>query len=204
VIGKRLRDGLWCMAEGAVYDEFDYKTHVRERDRGDFKNFIAGVDEGYTNPAVILVIGLDGDDRAHVFEEFYERNVVQTDFVRRAKSLADHWQIGTFHVDPSAAGLIAEMRQAGLSVVKANNAVFDGIQNVKGRLKVQGDGLPRLTVEPGCTNLIAEFESYAWKGSKIGLKDEPAKENDHAMDALRYALMRKSSSVHVVTNPFYG
>jgi phage terminase large subunit len=53
---------------------------------------------------------------------------------------------------------------------------------VQDLLKIQGDGKPRLTVDPSCVNVINEFESYTWKPEK----DEPVKENDHAMDAVRY------------------
>jgi phage terminase large subunit len=49
---------------------------------------------------------------------------------------------------------------------------------------VQGDNRPRLTVDPSCVETINEFESYVWKPEK----DEPVKENDHAMDALRYGI----------------
>ena len=51
-------------------------------------------------------------------------------------------------------------------------------------LMVRGDGRPGLTVDPSCVNTIREFEGYCWKKGK----DEPVKEGDHAMDALRYAL----------------
>jgi phage terminase large subunit len=47
------------------------------------------------------------------------------------------------------------------------------------------------TIEPKCTNLIREFSSYRWNETKEGRndKEEPVKENDHAMDALRYMVM---------------
>jgi len=41
-----------------------------------------------------------------------------------------------------------------------------------------------MTVEPTCINTINEFESYAWKPEK----DEPVKENDHILDAIRYLI----------------
>ena len=44
---------------------------------------------------------------------------------------------------------------------------------------------PRLTVDPSCSNACREFESYEWKPDT----DEPVKINDHAMDAIRYAVM---------------
>jgi len=66
--------------------------------------------------------------------------------------------------------------------------VLDGISKVQNRLPAVGDGRLRLTVSAACANAIAEFESYCWKETAGGVKDEPEKVNDHAMDALRYAL----------------
>jgi PBSX family phage terminase large subunit len=185
----RLFLGQWVQAEGVVYDEFTRDTHVKRRDMGDFQRYIVGVDEGYTNPAVLLLIGLDGDGRAHILREFYQRRVLQGDVVAEAARWWRECQPETYYVDPSAAGLIAEMIAAGLPVIAADHAIQQGIQTVKARLAQAGDGRPRLTVDPTCDNTIAEFESYVWKQTKAGIKDEPEKQNDHAMDALRYALM---------------
>ena len=91
--------------------------------------------------------------------------------------------------DPAAAQLIREVRDAGLPVTdKVEKSIFDGIQQVQQRLRVQGDGLPRLTVEPTCTNVQREFETYEWR-ERSGVRiDEPIKAHDHALDALRYAI----------------
>jgi hypothetical protein len=85
-------------------------------------------------------------------------------------------------VDAAAAGLIADLQNAGVRAEGAKGRVLDGIAAIQNRLKVCGDGRPRLTVSPGCPNVINEFESYEWQAEK----DAPQKENDHAMDALRY------------------
>ncbi|WP_426444230.1 hypothetical protein [Brevibacillus laterosporus] len=47
----------------------------------------------------------------------------------------------------------------------------------------------RLFVHESCANLIREFSSYSWdvKAQERG-EDVVTKENDHALDALRYAL----------------
>ena len=182
-------EGEFVAYEGIVYEEFSRDVHVVRRDASEFRSYVAGIDEGYTNPAVILVCGLDADGRLHIASEFYKRRVTQDDFVRAAADIHGHGNIGTFYVDPSAAGLIAAMHQAGLPAVRANNAVFDGIQAVKSRLAIAGDGRPRLTIDPSCVYSIAEFESYAWKETRIGMKDEPEKANDHSMDTVRYTVM---------------
>lgn len=177
--------GEFVSFEGLVYDEFSRLTHVRSHP-GPFVRYIAGVDEGYTNPAVILVAGEDSDGRLHIIEEFYKRRVLQGDVVGEAKRLHAAYKISQFYADPSAAGLIAEMRSESLPVTEADNPVMPGIQDVKARLVKAGDGKPRLTVDPSCVNLLAEIDSYCWKQRKAGVKDEPEKANDHAADALRY------------------
>lgn len=180
-------EGEFVTYEGLVYEDFDRARHVGRIERNKIARYIAGVDEGYTNPAVILVVALDADDRMHVVEEFYKRRVLQGDVVAEARRLFYAYGIETFIADPSAAGLIADMQSEGLPVQVADNSVMPGIQAVKARLVLQADGLPRLTVDPSCVHMLAEFESYSWKETKaLGIKDQPEKINDHAMDCVRY------------------
>lgn len=185
---KRLYEGIWATAEGAVYDNFDSAIHVRQRDRAEFKTWYLAMDEGYTNPAVILVVGEDSDGRLHIPCEWYERGRLQSAVVNAAKGFTLDFQISLAAVDESAAGLIADLQNNGVPAFAAKGRVLDGIQRIQNRLKVQDDGRPRLTVDPSCVNTINEFESYIWKKvSTTGIiKDEPTKENDHAMDAIRY------------------
>ena len=82
----------------------------------------------------------------------------------------------------------------------AKKSVSDGIQAVAARLRPAGDGKPRLLYfrdallerdpdlvarkKPTCT--IEEFDSYVWKLTPTGIKEEPMKEHDHGMDTDRY------------------
>lgn len=183
----RLLLGQWSTAEGVVYDTFDSSLHVKQRDDKEFIEWHLACDEGYTNPAVILLVGVDTDGRWHIAREFYERGVLQSRFVGQVKEWQIEKQCNVVAVDESAAGLIADMQNNGIPATSAKGRVLDGIQKVQDRLKLQGDGKPRLTVDPSCVNLINEFESYVWKKAKDGMgKDEPVKENDHALDAVRY------------------
>lgn len=180
--------------DGLVYEEFDRGRNVKTVPTRTWTRVWAGVDEGYTNPAVILIVGEDHDGRLHVMHEFYQRRRLQAEVVTEARRIMAEYRVGEFVTDPSAAGLIADMRKAGIPTVPANNAVMAGIQAVKGRLVAAGDGLARLTIDPGCVNLLGEFEGYVWRGGKDGLRDEPEKSNDHAMDALRYVVARVDSA----------
>jgi len=181
--------GEFVAFEGLVYEEFSRAVHIGSAP-AQFSQVVAGVDWGYTNPAVILVIGLDSDKRAYVVHEFYKRQILIGDMVIEADKLADQYKITAFYCDPSEPGNIAQMRRANLNALPADNTVTPGIQAVKARLAVQKDGRPRLMIAPQCVNLAAEFESYCWRQGKAGLtKDEPEKIGDHAVDGLRYALM---------------
>jgi phage terminase large subunit len=196
---KRLLEGIWATAEGAVYDMFDVNIHRRDYPRERFKHWGIACDEGYTNPAVILLIGHDGDDRQHIYREFYRRGVLQAEVVAQVAEWYQDYGGETIAVDSAAAGLIADMRDAGLPARPAKGRVLDGIQSVQNLLQVAGDGLPRLSVDPSCVNTINEFESYVWKKDK----DEPVKADDHTMDAIRYYQDLQAAPVVVVENPFY-
>lgn len=173
--------GEFVSYEGLVYDEFDRNVHVVDRP-GPWARILAGVDVGYTNPTAVVVIGVDNDDHVHVLDEYYRRRVLPGDLVHVLRRLAEERGVERFYVDPSAAGFIAEARAAGVPATAANHDVRAGIMVVKSRLARRA-----LTVSPRCANLLAEFEGYVWSDKRA--KDEPVKQNDHALDALRYVVM---------------
>lgn len=182
---QRLFFGKWATSEGAIYEIFDTRIggpHVMERNPGDMVRWFLALDEGFTNPAVILLVGEDPDGRWHVFSEYYERGKLQADVVAKAKEWHLEKLCELAAVDAAAAGLVADLLNEGIPAQAAKGRVLDGIAKVQERLKVQADGRARLTVDPSCVNTINEFESYVWKPGK----DEPVKKDDHAMDALRY------------------
>ena len=99
-------------------------------------------------------------------------------------------------------------RHSGLNVTPAVKAVTVGIQQVAARLQRAGDGRPRLFLfrdalvepdrelidakRPTCTE--EEFDAYVWAKSADGRpnKEEPVKEFDHGLDALRYVVASSS------------
>lgn len=191
--------GEFVAFEGLVYPMFDRDLHVREHKRGEMVSFAFGEDEGYTNPSVIIDAGIDSDGRIHVFREWYRRGQLQDTVVVANKEWADEIHPAFVVVDASAAGLIAALRDVGLPAVAHKGRVMDGISKVQNALAVQKDSKPRLTIDPSCVNMIAEFESYVWKEGK----DEPEKQSDHALDALRYMLDEvEGGGVEVIESPF--
>lgn len=181
--------GEFVAFEGMIYANFDRQKHVSRQRPDQFDRVIAGVDWGFANPGVIVVIGVDGDNRVWVLAEAYERRRRVEEWVSVAAQMRDLWGIRQFVCDPSEPDYIRLFRDGGLNAEGADNRVLPGIQMVQNLLPMGQDGRARLTVAPDCVNLLAEIEQYQWAENKAGLRDQPVKANDHAMDALRYAVV---------------
>ena len=162
------------------------------------------VDFGYTNPFVCQWWAVDGDGRMYLYREIYYAGKLVEDHAKDIKENSEGERIDTTVCDHDAEGR-ATLERHGVPTTAALKPVLDGIQAVESRLKVAGDGKPRLYVmrdalverdpelarlyKPLCTE--DEFPAYVWPESKDGkpVKEEPVKINDHGMDATRYAVM---------------
>jgi phage terminase large subunit len=186
----RLLSGKWVTAEGVIFDMFSRQTHVCERDETEMVEWFLAIDEGYSNPAVILLVGSDADRRWHIFREFYRRGVAEIDVVAQAHDWYVEKQCGTAAVDEAGAGLIAACINSGMNAVGGKGRIIDGIYSIQNRLKVvAGDvsprwpkGRPRLTISEFCPQTINEFQSHVWKTGK----DVPVDADNHSISALRY------------------
>ena len=183
VFYRRFILGQWCMAEGLVYD-FDPQLHVGEPDRREGRFYIS-VDYGTRNPFSAGLWQVSGG-KAWRIREFYHsgrdtgRMLTDEDYCDALENLAENLPVEQVVVDPSAASLIAAIRRRGrFSVRKAKNDVLPGIRLVATLLKA---GL--LQFSPLCRDSIREFRLYRWEDA--GEKDSVVKENDHAMDDIRY------------------
>ena len=183
VFYRRFILGQWCMAEGLVYD-FDPQIHVKEPEKLGGRYYIS-VDYGTRNPfSAGLWQVLDG--KAYRIREFYHsgresgRMMTDEEYCDALESLAGNCFVEQVVIDPSAASLIAALRRRGrFSVRKARNEVLPGIRWVATLLQTG-----RLFIGPECKDSIREFQLYRWEDK--GEKDSVVKENDHAMDDIRY------------------
>jgi phage terminase large subunit-like protein len=185
--------GEFVAFEGLVYPGFRRDVHVvRTVDTAGWATAL-GMDVGSRNPTGLIVCKYAGD-RRHYASEHYERGMSSDSITDLAVRAWEAHRPEFMVIDPSAAGLILSLAARGIRVRKANNDVTVGIANltslVEGRMP---DGTPRLTVDPSCVNLIAEFESYRYRDGGRGNADAPVKENDHLMDAARYLELELSA-----------
>lgn len=171
--------------DGLVYPGFD-RTRTVATDVTGWRTVVT-VDVGTRNPTAILTVHQAGDDRVHVSREVYRRNLSSAEIVAAIREAIDGTDAETVVIDPSAAGYILELQRLGYHVTKGDHAITEGI----GRLTTAlADGL---TVDPSCINLVGEFESYRYPDGTRTESDKPIKDHDHALDALRYAVMHLSA-----------
>ena len=146
------------------------------------------VDYGTYNPFSAGLWYVRGGVAVRVREYYHDgrqSGVLRTDeeYYRALERLAGEHPVERIIIDPSAASLIALIRRRGrFSVRKAQNQVLPGIRLV-GSLLQQG----RLLIGSQCHAAIREFSLYCWQDDET--RDVPKKENDHAMDDIRYFCM---------------
>jgi phage terminase large subunit len=190
VMRRRMLNGEWCEAAGAVYDEFDEDLHVVEAMPAGWEKWdrVRGIDFGYTNPFVCLWGAIDPDGRLWITGERYAaQQTVRVHAAAINRIPGDYrWTVADHDAEDRAT-----LREAGIYTQPAKKDVALGIKAVKERMKTAGDGRPRLFIARTCRATIGELYDYAWPASHEGknAKEEPVKDRDHAMDALRYMVM---------------
>jgi len=196
---KQELDGEFTFFEGLVYSEYNTALHSNDFQTTEGMTLVRAIDYGYTNPFVCLFGAVDEDGRLYIYDEHYERKRLIKHHADKIKEREGSFQ---WTVADHDAQDNAEMRAQGIRTINAKKAVIEGIQKVKARFAVQGDGRPRLIIHPRCKETIRELQSYRWQETKEGLneKEEPVKENDHTMDALRYMVMELDRGSLRVTN----
>ena len=188
---KRMILGLWVTADGAIYDMWSDDMKCLDSDlKHDYKSlcrrYIA-VDYGTTNPMVFLDIYDDGAIVWVLNEYYYDSKVEQKQQTDDQYADALEKFIGGEYpdfviIDPSAASFRTVLRNRGFAVMEADNSVNDGI-----RVTAMMMSLGRLRIHARCKNTLREIDGYIWdeKARERG-EEKPLKQNDHAMDALRY------------------
>lgn len=170
--------------EGLVYKEFNRSRHVIQTIPTQFTEYVAGIDFGFTNPTAVIHIKRDRDENYFVTAEWYKTG--QTD--EQVGEYVRSCNFNKVYPDPESPSAIAVLNQKGVytvEVIKNKDSIKNGIDRVRSLLKQN-----KLFIHSSCVNLIAEFETYVYPEKRPDMNEyeNPIKEHDHALDALRYAL----------------
>lgn len=205
----RLRLGQWQAAEGTVYeDSWDRARNVVNAFPipPEWPRYLA-IDFGFVHPFVCLWAAQDPDGKLMIYRQIYKTKTLVEDHAREIKRVS-HW--GQQGGDPLPRAIICDHdaedratleKHLGLMTIPAIKTVSAGIQAVASRFRAAGDGKPRLSIIRDCVverdrDLLArkaptcvedEPDGYIWdtrQGMKRG--EQPVKEEDDGMDALRY------------------
>lgn len=173
--------GEWVLAEGLVYD-FGEDNITDEQPEG--AEYYISVDYGTLNPFSAGLWSLSGSNAVRIKEYYHDgrktqKQLTDEEYCDAIEELAKGYDIKRVIIDPSAASFIAALRKRGFHTQQANNDVKDGIRRTAVYLK---DG--NIKIHRSCVNSIREFGLYSW--DEKATEDKVIKDNDHAMDDIRY------------------
>nr|WP_319489390.1 PBSX family phage terminase large subunit [uncultured Caproiciproducens sp.] len=193
--------GKWVAAQGLVYPFMtDAMFCAAPRD---CENYAVSCDYGTVNPSSFGLWGKKDGAWYRVDEYYYDSRstgaqLTDEEHYAGLEQLCGERKIENIVVDPSAASFIAVIRRHGkYRVLPADNEVLDGIRQVSVALK-QGD----VRICRNCADTVREFGLYRWNDDRS--RDAPVKENDHAMDDIRYfvtTLLRKEDAFFAIAAP---
>ncbi len=197
---KRFVEGKWVAAQGTVYPMFSSDIHVRKPPDKDFiSRYYVSCDYGTVNPCSFGLWG-ECSGKWYRLREYYYNSRSEGE----QRTDMEHYNeleklVGTLKpeaviVDPSAASFIQCIRRKGrFTVIPAKNDVIDGIRQVSDALKQE-----LIYFSPECEDTLREFSLYKWDEKAV--RDAPRKENDHAMDDLRYFV---TTALNAPDNDFF-
>lgn len=191
---RRYLNGEWGAFSGQIYKKFNVEKHVKEIDIDNFiKNrkdtvdkFICGVDWGMNDPTCLLMILQTKEKNLYVFEEIYVNEKTSNEIAHILYDYHKKYKFDKVYIDPSANNLRTEADRLGVPCADSNdksyadNNVSDGIARVNNAINKD-----KIMIDTSCINLIRSLLAYHYKDDET---DIPVKKDDHAADALRYAL----------------
>ena len=164
--------GEWGMVQRRIYTNFTVVPALPQMKNA---HWAYGLDFGQVNPSCIIR-AINHDDKFYIEECLYESGLTNSDLIEAFS----HLERGDIYGDPSAKMMITEIRRAGYSAHEGHKGVKESIDLCQRQT---------LYVPESSTNLIKELQSYQWRADKDGnILSEPIKYNDHAVDAMRYAV----------------
>lgn len=185
VFYERFVLGRWIAAEGLVYPKAAEGCYTAVPPDSEPTSFCVSCDYGTVNPMSMGLWAQYGSVWYRTDEYYYSSRkqgsqLTDEEYYAELEKLCGDRKIEAVIIDPSAASFIQCVRRHGrFKAVKAKNDVADGIRNVSEAFK-QG----KIKICPACRDSLREFSLYRWEQSAS--RDVPKKENDHAMDDIRY------------------
>lgn len=178
--------GKWTLAEGLVYPMFGDSCIVQDiPDTGDY---YISIDYGTHNPFSAGLWCVTKTEAVRIGEYYYcgreeRKEKTPEEYYSEVKRLAGGRDIKCLIVDPSADAFIATVKKH--HEFKVRGAVNDVLPGIQTTAEMIASG--KAKIHESCENAIREFGLYRW--DEKAESDRVVKENDHAMDEIRYMVM---------------
>lgn len=206
--------GRWAPRTGRVFRNFREEVHVIDPlpEIPDSWRKIQGLDFGQRAPTAVLWVALDEDGRVYVYDEYYQAETpieahaanILGKGTTRTKADPSLWNRLPVPIvekaqkaKPESVTVASLFRRHGVRLIPASkgsgtwgarmNLILEALRyerDLDGTFTVW----PNLYITSNCVNLIKEMRSLIWKPSKSGMQHEATQGDDHAVDALGYAL----------------
>ncbi len=183
----RFVKGVWTSVCGQVYPMFSVEKHVVGALPDSFERYVVSGDYGIINPTSFGLWGRSNGVWYRIREYYYDSKLngahhTDEEYYRELERLISNLSVETIVIDPSASSFIECIRKHGkFTVTQAKNDVLSGINLVSEALNKN-----KILFHESCKDSIREFFTYRWNENAKG--DCVKKENDHAMDDIRYFL----------------
>lgn len=175
--------GEWGSLNNSVYNNYEFIDAMPEN----AEEVVWGIDFGFNNPSAIVEVRFS-DGEVYVKEHLYASGLINADIIKKLISLIPPQMTAQpIYADCAEPDRIKEIAREGFNIHPALKSVVHGIETVKAH---------RLFITKDSVNLIKEIQNYRWKTTADDtVIDDPVKFNDHALDALRYAVHTYKNSV---------
>lgn len=180
-----VNDGEWGVAEGLVFDNFSVQNFNKQAVIQSAGHTAHGMDFGFTNdPTTLPSIAVNFNTmELHIYDELYKHSMLTKDIAAAVKRRNLHRSV--IYADAAEPRMIAELNENhGLNIrsaPKPKGSISQGLDYMK-QFKI--------IIHPDCVHTAEEFETYAYKRDKVSGEylNDPIDDNNHVIDAIRYAL----------------
>lgn len=196
--------GEFVNFEGLVYGKFDERYQVKDTSRyvesEQFEAVVGGVDFGFNDPSVVIVLGLRRGVW-YVLDEWYYRQKSLDDLANACKVMQYKYGVHRFWADSADPQKIDYLNRQGIPVLAVTKPkILTRVQYVD-QLVHQG----RFIVDPKAIHTLKEIGTYSYAEQAEGKREDDRKfvGDDHALDAIGYALWMESPSMVGKGTPIY-
>ncbi|MBS1619541.1 MAG: PBSX family phage terminase large subunit [Bacteroidetes bacterium] len=174
---------VYALGERPINQTRIYNHFQKYVDEPDYTDWCYGLDFGFSHPMALVKVMYGDDNRVYIRQLVYESKLTSSQLIDKMNAIFKDSDRGKpVYCDYSRPELIEDLKNAGFNALIANKSVKDGIDYVK---------TSEVYVHADSSDIWKEYKLYSYKSVGDVISEEPIKENDDAMDAIRYALFTR-------------